>query len=131
MISYIKGGIRIRLENRALRRVFGPKRDENSEKKRFQNEDASSLVVSSVLLFSRVSNIPSPSCTCIISVLFFRCLFSSDVITNSLFFLQFCNLLYSEFSLRAILTKISHVISSYFIGYERRRTRWKQCCLKK
>ena len=44
MVSYIKGGIRLRLfENSILRRVFGPKRDESGECRRVHNEELHSL----------------------------------------------------------------------------------------
>ena len=44
MVSYLKGGTRLRVfENRILRRIFGPKRNENGEWKRLHNEELHSL----------------------------------------------------------------------------------------
>ena len=42
MVSYIKGGIQV-FENRILRRIFGPKMDENGEKRRLHNEELHSF----------------------------------------------------------------------------------------
>ena len=44
MVSYIKGGTRLRVfENRILRRILGPKRDDNGEWRRLHNEELHSL----------------------------------------------------------------------------------------
>jgi hypothetical protein len=44
MVSYIKGGMQAKLlENRILRRIFGPKRDANGEWRRLHNEELHSL----------------------------------------------------------------------------------------
>ena len=44
MVSYIKGESRLRVfENRILRRIFGPKRDENGEWRRLHIEELHSL----------------------------------------------------------------------------------------
>ena len=44
MVSFIKGEFRLRVfENRILRRIFGPKRDENGEWRRLHNEELHSL----------------------------------------------------------------------------------------
>ena len=44
MVSYIKGGIQLRVfENRTQRRIFGPKRNENGEWRRLHNEELHSL----------------------------------------------------------------------------------------
>ena len=39
MVSYIKGGMLRLFENRILRRILGPKRDENGEWRRLHNEE--------------------------------------------------------------------------------------------
>ena len=44
MVSYIKGGMQIRVfENRIPRRILWPKRDENGERRRLHNEELHSL----------------------------------------------------------------------------------------
>ena len=44
MVSYIKGGIQVRVfENRIPRRIFGPKRGDNGEWRRLHNEELHSL----------------------------------------------------------------------------------------
>ena len=44
MVSYIKGGIQAKgISNRILRRIFGPKRDENGEWRRLHKEELHSL----------------------------------------------------------------------------------------
>ena len=44
MVSYSKGGSRLSLfENRIMRKIFGPERDENGEWKRLHNEELHSL----------------------------------------------------------------------------------------
>ena len=44
MVSYIKGGTQLTVfENRILRRIFGPKRDENEEWRRLHNDEFHSL----------------------------------------------------------------------------------------
>jgi len=42
MVSDIKEGMQV-FENRTLRRIFGPKRDENEERRRLHNEEPHSL----------------------------------------------------------------------------------------
>ena len=45
-VSYIKGGTQVRVfENRILRQIFGPKRDENGEWRRLHNEEINSFTV--------------------------------------------------------------------------------------
>ena len=44
MVSYIKGGMQVRVfETRMMRRIFGPKRDENGEWRGLHNEELHSL----------------------------------------------------------------------------------------
>ena len=48
MVSYIKGGMQAKgMENRILRRIFGPKRDVNEEWRKLHNEKPHSLYRSS------------------------------------------------------------------------------------